>query len=231
MSDSNTTSVQLDFSHTEKEYLAAVRLYVWRSGELFARVCITYLFLAGIVLMLPILFEFLIPYWALVILLVIGGVGWYHGFVIDLPRRHFRANPKFREEYHLRFSDAGIDYKSTHASGSFDWTFYNSVIEDDSFYLLLYGKDLHSISVIPKRAFRDREQEAAFRELLRRHVDHTFKLEDGDQEKENILQRAWNHPTGVSARTRRVFGMNRGSERSQTFSLFVVRRRSSFRTR
>jgi hypothetical protein len=194
MSDSNTTPVQLDFSHTEKEYLAAVRLYVWRSRELFARVCITYLFLAGVVLMLPTLFEFLIPYWALVLLVIIGGVGWYHGFVIDIPRRHFRADPKFREEYHLRFSDAGIDYKSTHASGFFDWTFYSSVIEDDSFYLLLYGKDLHSVSVIPKRAFRDREQEATFRELLRRHVDQTLKLSGGEQEKREYSPKSLEPP-------------------------------------
>lgn len=180
MSDLNTTPVQLDFSHTEKEYLAAVRLYVWRSGELFARICLTYLILAGIVLMLPILFEFLIPYWVLVALVILGGVGWYHGYVIDIPRRHFRSDPKFREEYHLKFSDAGIDYKSLHASGFFDWTFYTSVIENDSFYLLLYGKHLHSISVIPKRAFKNQEQETTFRELLRRHVDHTLKLSDGD---------------------------------------------------
>lgn len=194
MSDSNTTTVQLDYRQTEKDYLAAVRLYAWRSGELFARIFISYLFLAGGILMLPLFFDFPIPFWALAALVVIGGVGWYHGFVIDIPRRYFRGDPKFRDHYHLKFSDAGVDFKTDHASGSYDWSFFTGVVENESFYLLVYGRDLHAVTVIPKRAFRDREQEIAFRELLRRHVDHTLKLSDGDQEKKEYSPKSLEPP-------------------------------------
>ena len=194
MSESNTTPVQLDFRQTEENYLAAVRLYAWRSGELFARIFITYLFLAGSILLLPLFFDFPIPFWALAALLAIGGVGWYHGLVIDIPRRFFRGNPKFRDHYYLKFSDAGVDFKTDHASGSYDWSFFTGVIENDSFYLLVYGKDLHMITIIPKRAFRDPEQETAFRELLHRHVDHTLKISDGDQEKKEYSPKSLEPP-------------------------------------
>lgn len=49
------------------------------------------------------------------------------------------------------------------------WSLYTRVIEDDSFYIMIYGRDIHSLSIIPNRAFRDSEQELTFRKLLRRH--------------------------------------------------------------
>jgi hypothetical protein len=41
-------------------------------------------------------------------------------------------------------------------------------------YLLVYGKETRMMTLVPKRAFQNRMQEDAFRELLARHIrDHT----------------------------------------------------------
>ena len=187
MSDANKPAVQVDFRNTEQEYLAAARLFVWSNKDLLARLIISYLFFAGILFMLPILFDFLIPLWVIIILIALGGVGWFHGYMIDLPRRYFRGNPKYRDEYHLTYSDAGIEFKTQHANGSFDWSFYTGVIENESLYLLVYGNDIYSFSIIPKRAFRDASQEAAFRALLHRHIDHNLKLGAGEREQQEYV--------------------------------------------
>ena len=85
----------------------------------------------------------------------IAGLGWFHGYVIDVPRRRFRGDPKYRDEYDLKFSDAGMEFKTPHVSASLQWSLYTRVIENDRFYIMVYGRDIHSLSIIPKRAFRE----------------------------------------------------------------------------
>jgi hypothetical protein len=41
---------------------------------------------------------------------------------------------------------------------------------------LIYGKNIASVSIIPKRVFRDSREEAAFREMLRRHIDQRLPM-------------------------------------------------------
>jgi hypothetical protein len=56
------------------------------------------------------------------------------------------------------------------------WSLYTGVIENKNFYLLIYGKNIASLSIIPKRVFRDSKQEATFVEMLRRHIDYRLPL-------------------------------------------------------
>ena len=175
MSDSGQ-SVQLSFRHTEPEYLAAVRYYVWHSKELLLRMIIFYVLVsAGMVLLLQ-LFGSPFPLWAVLAFIVLAGVALFQGYLVDLPRRYFRGDPKFRDEYTLTFTDAGIEFRTTHLNASLAWSLYTDVIETDKFYILVYGKGIHSLSILPKRAFTDVRQETAFRQMLRRHVDHDLKL-------------------------------------------------------
>ena len=182
-------TVHLSFRYTEKEYLDAIRFYFWHSKELFARLIVScVLFSIGLLLIYAWL-EFLIPVWATVILMFIAGVGFFHGYVIDLPRGYFRGDPKFREEYNLTFSDDGIEFKTQNINSSIGWSLYTRVIENDSFYILVYGKNIHSLSIIPKRVFRDSQQERTFREMLCRNIDSRLKVGDGERAKEYVPPR------------------------------------------
>lgn len=170
--------MQLNFRHTEKEYLAATRFYFWNSKELLARLIVSYVLFSAGLLLLNLLLDFSLPLWSLIILILLGGLGWFHGYLIDFPRRYFRGDPKFRDEYNLTFTEGGIEFKTQNMYGSLAWNFYTGVIENESFYILIYGKNVHSLSIIPKRAFRDDPQESAFREMLRRNIDPSLKLGD-----------------------------------------------------
>lgn len=185
MSASND-AVQLTFRYDEKEYLAATRLYFRHSTELQTTLIALYVVFATVLLVVNVLIDFILPLWSVVAFILLAGVGWSHGIVIDVPRRHFRGDPKFRDEYTLIFTDAGIDFKTENMSAKIAWSFYTGVIENESFYLLVYGKNIHSVSVLPKRAFRDSSQETLFRKMLRRHVDSKLKLTEGERAEEYV---------------------------------------------
>ncbi len=181
MSDSGQ-SVQLTFRHTEQEYLAAVRYYVWHSKELLLRMIIVYVLVStGMVLLLQ-LFGSPFPLWVVIAFIVLAGVALFQGYLVDLPRRYFRGDPKFRDEYNLTFTDAGIEFRTTHLNASLAWSLYTDVIENDKFYILVYGKGIHSLSILPKRAFTG-GQETTFRQMLRCHVDHNLQLSAAERER------------------------------------------------
>lgn len=194
MSYSANQSVQLSFRHTEKEYLAAVRFYFWHNKEVRARLIVSYVFLSAGVVLLQILSGVFIPLWGTIALILLVGLAWFHGFVVDRPRAYFRGDPKFRDEYDLTFTDAGVAFKTQNASSNLAWSFYTGVLENDSFYLLIYGKNIPSLSILPKRAFQDSKQEATFRELLRRNVDPALKLSQGEREKQGYIPTSFEPP-------------------------------------
>lgn len=169
-------SVQLNFKYTEKEYVAATHLFFWRSKETLIRLVASYVLISFGLILLFLLTNLGLPLWVLVSLLLLAGIGLFHGFFFDLPRRYFRGDPKFRDEYSLSFSDEGIGFKTKNINASVAWSLYSGLIENESFYLLIYGKDIASISIIPKRVFRDAQQETAIREMLRRHIDHSLPM-------------------------------------------------------
>ena len=181
MSHPNNKSVQLTFRYTEDEYIAAMRFYLLRSREVLARLVIGYGLFAGGLVVLNVLLEFTLPVWSIVAFILLAGVSWVYSYLVDVPRRFFRSEPKFREEYTLTFTDAGIDLKTQGISASIAWTYYTGMLENGRFYFLTYGQNIHAPSIFPKRAFRDSEQETIFREMLRRNVDQALKVRDGDE--------------------------------------------------
>ncbi len=169
-------SIQLSFKYTEAEYLAAARLFLWRSRETLIRLVVTFALLSlGLILVLSFI-SLDLPLWSTISLSLLVAIAFCHGFFFDLPRRYFRGDPKFRDEYTLTFSDEGIGFKTRNIDASVAWGLYTGVIENKNFYLLIYGKDIASLSVIPKRTFRDSRQEATFVEMLRRHIDCRLPL-------------------------------------------------------
>jgi len=185
--DQKPETVTLTFRHTEEEYLAAARLYLWHSKALLVRLVISCVLISVGLLLLTMLLDFALPLWFLLILMLLVATALYHGYLIDLPRRIFRGDPKFRDEYNLICSDAGVTLKTENINSSINWNFYTSVIENDKFYLLIYGKHLPAFSIFPKRAFRNNQDELLFRDLLRRHVDPKTKVSAGDLETKDYV--------------------------------------------
>jgi hypothetical protein len=80
----------------------------------------------------------------------------------------FKANPKFRERYTLRFSEEGIHFKTATIDSTLKWDHYNACLESDRIFLLIYGKRMYT--VVPKSAFPDSARIEGFRELVKDKV-------------------------------------------------------------
>lgn len=164
-------TISLQFRYTEEEFIAATRLYLTRSADFIIRlvVCLLYSIVALSLLMwLELGSDILILF--IVATCIPFLIGFLHLFVV--PRQRFRSDPKFQDEYFLQFSDDGIQFKTAQIDALLQWSLYTKVLENDRFYLLVYGKNM--ISVIPKRAFYSAQQEAAFDALLRRKLPRCF---------------------------------------------------------
>jgi hypothetical protein len=182
MSHSANEVVQISFKYSEEEYLAAIRFYFWHSKTLLARAIVAYVLLSAGLVGLVAWMGFPVPFWFYPTLVVVAAVALFQGFVVDRPRTYFQGDPKFRDDYYLTFTDAGIEFHTQNMSSMTAWNFYSGVVENDSFYILIYGKNIHSLSIVPKRAFQNSNQDTTFRQILRRNVDPTLKLSTGERD-------------------------------------------------
>ena len=159
--------ISLRFKYTEEEYVAAMRLYLTRSADLIIRMTVVVLYsiaCVGLFLwfgfasdLIPLfIFAACFPFIMAFLLLFVA------------PRQRFRSDPKFADEYFMQFSDDGIQFKTAQIDSLLQWSLYNKVLENERFYILVYGKNM--ISVIPKRAFTGANQDAAFSEMLKRNL-------------------------------------------------------------
>jgi hypothetical protein len=109
------------------------------------------------------------------------------------PRQAFRRDPKFRDEYQLQFSDDGIQFRTPQIDALIQWDLYTKVIENERFYLLVYGR--HMLSVIPKRAFQSAQQQEAFDQLLRRKLPACFDSKRLRARKPDEVEKPYVPPT------------------------------------
>jgi YcxB-like protein len=85
-----------------------------------------------------------------------------------IPRISFRSQPKFRDEYSLRFSPEGIHFQTVHIDSDLQWGMYTSALVDAYSFILYYGTQ--QFTVIPKRVFQDASQRQTFERLLLQNV-------------------------------------------------------------
>lgn len=165
--------IKLEFVHTEAEYVSANRLLLLSSPAILARLAIFFgLLLAG-ALVLGLLTE-LFPLWSVLLLTATVDSFLLYNILVRAPVHYFRGDAKFRDKYHVTFSDEGIAVKTDQIDSKLAWSLYTKVVEGANQYLLVYGKELRTITIVPKRAFTSQAQEEAFRNLVKRHIrDYT----------------------------------------------------------
>ena len=90
-----------------------------------------------------------------------------------LPPLAFRLEPKYRDDYSLVFSPAGIHFHTVHIDSQLEWSIYSRALVDDYSYILYYGS--RRFTVIPKRVFQNSEQLGAFERILGQQVSKIVK--------------------------------------------------------
>jgi len=85
-----------------------------------------------------------------------------------IPPLVFRREPKFRDDYSLSFSPAGIHFRTAHIDSQLQWTMYSRALVDAHSYILYYGS--RQFTVVPRRVFHSAEQQQALEQLLTEHI-------------------------------------------------------------
>jgi hypothetical protein len=174
--DMERPEVKVEFQLAEKEYLAATRLLLLNSREILARLIIfCVLILAGAVILNLIVVEFF-PLWATIAFVLLFEISLLYNIIINGPRRYFRGDLKFRDKYELTFSDEGVLLKTPQIDSKLAWSLYTRVIEGRDMYLLVYGKETRMMTMVPKRSFRNSDEENRFRQLVSRHISDASGL-------------------------------------------------------
>ena len=158
--------VCLTFRYEEGEFLTACRLFYAR--ELRRDFLISGGFLASGLIAVALGWNSLIPYLATAVGVISSCGSYYYWFAA--PRRRFRHNVELQQTFEMCFSDERIVSRVEHLETKVEWAFHSGVRETTDFYLLILNRSggKRACTPIPKRVFGSREQEAAFRALLRR---------------------------------------------------------------
>lgn len=163
--------IQLSFRYREADFIRAARANILSTNRLWldtaaAAIC----FGLGIAFwgsadlkLLSVLCLAVTVCWALV---TITGL-----FI--LPRLAFRRQPRLRDECHLKFSPAGIHFKTAIVDSRLDWGLYSKALIDPHSIILYYGK--RQFSLIPTRVFLNVDQQQGFEALLASKVPQIIR--------------------------------------------------------
>lgn len=159
--------VDIRFQYTEREYVKAVQKYLLASGTVRK----TDVVLAIIGVPCALLVFFLLSLKWLGVLLVIGtvwfscviGYLYWYGQVMK-----FRKTPKYKEEYHMVFSEEGILFETATLHSELKWDTYTALWESKECYYLVQTKQIYSI--LPKRAFAGDVEKTAFERMAEQGV-------------------------------------------------------------
>ena len=165
--------IQFRFSYTEEEYVKAARLLTLGQKEMLLRLVVFFLLLAAAIVMLAIVADLGFPLWWAVLAALACEATLAYLLFVEAPKKYFRGDPKLRDEFSLTFSDDGVGVQTAQIDSKLAWSLYKRVTENKSLYVIVYG-DGRMMTVVPKRLFRNADEELQFRELLRRHVDQNF---------------------------------------------------------
>ena len=95
-------------------------------------------------------------------------------------RLSFSSNKALREAMHYSFSDAGITASSASCNSYMDWDNIRRALETRHDFLLFVSRN--QTYLIPKRAFRDDQQIASFKSLMRSCLSSRAKLRRGSKD-------------------------------------------------
>ncbi|HEV2835674.1 MAG TPA: YcxB family protein [Pyrinomonadaceae bacterium] len=162
--------IQLRFTYTEAEYLNASRLLILGETNMLVRLGAFFVMVLFGGIALTMIGEFIFPIWAVVLLTLVVAVAGGHTMLVEMPRKYFRGNLQARGEYQLTFSNEGVWVQTSGIDSKLAWSLYTRVLENNSMYVIVYGKDARMMTAVPKRVFRNGNEELEFRNLVRQHV-------------------------------------------------------------
>lgn len=176
-------ALKIEYQLSESEYLTATRLLFFQAKETMIRMVVVCVFAVIAAIVMNMIFADMTTLLGLIVLVIIFDVFLFYNALVQLPRQYYRGDPKFREKYHVGFSDEGVFVKTFQLDSKLAWSLYTKAIEGKDMYILIYGKDIRMMTAVPKRSFRNRDEEGEFRQLVSRHISDCSGLKGIPEER------------------------------------------------
>jgi len=157
----------LKFKCTEKEYCSATKWFYLNNSKIKIDIILSVvLILIGSLFWISgsnSIFNKMIPIFGCIFLLVILFVLYVN------PKRDFKKDPKHGDEYKLSFKEEGITFQSEHINSTIRWNNYLELMENKSFFYLIFGK--YMFTILPKKSFKNDEEQDLFRKLVNKKLE------------------------------------------------------------
>ncbi len=98
----------------------------------------------------------------------LAGFLWL-GLPLTIERR-VRRDRRLCSPTTWEIGDAQVVMRNVFGESRLEWATFGRVVETKAHYLLTYSASRGAFALLPRRAFASAEQEGAFREIVRRHL-------------------------------------------------------------
>ena len=170
--------ISVHFKLSEQEYMAGARLLTSADAAAKARAAASItLYAVGVLFLLLAFDAALMPSLLAGTSVLVTLIFALHRARLRLTRRCFRGDHRLRHGLTLTFTDDYVQLQGPEYDSKQGWKLYTDVREGRDSYVLVYGKDIRMMTIVPKRAFKNEQQERAFRGLLARHFDRQLGVE------------------------------------------------------
>jgi len=168
--------MQVTFRLNEQDFVDAYHLFMKSTPRHRRVIRQTMPWVGGALILLSIAVLVTEPSATLAVLGVIFGLYMlYCGFALRrFFRNIYRKDPRFKEEFSMEASDAGVRMSSPTEDSQMKWATFIRALESDRIFMLFQAEWL--FNVLPKHAFSPGDVDE-FRELLRRNVAKTELLQ------------------------------------------------------
>ena len=168
-------SNQVSFTLSEREYVEAMLMYM-KSRK-------TLVFVSLIML---ISFGMTASTSSFVAIGIVAILALYLGLLFFIVRqsikKQYQGMPQLHGVQTVQFSEEGVVWHNDYSLSRMKWPLYQKFSVNEKIYMLYQGPQLFNI--IPRSAFADSEQEAAFRALLELHVKPAGKAANARRRRE-----------------------------------------------
>lgn len=161
--------VEISFAPEPGDYVQAVRAFLGRDARVWVTMGLVGIMLAGGIAHLvtsgqPTLMSFFL----LLFPLVLAAYLWL-GWPLSVGRR-VRRDRRLRSLTTCQVGDEYLVTRNVLGESCLEWAAFHRLVETRAHLLLVFDINRRTFIIVPRRAFASAEQEAAFRDIVTRHL-------------------------------------------------------------
>jgi hypothetical protein len=161
--------VEIQFALAPADYVRAMRAFLLRDARVWIAMAMVVVIFAGGIANLVAVGELnLMGFFLLLFPWVLAAYLWW-GWPASVGRRAQRDR-RLRSPTTCQINDEQFVTQNVLGESCLEWEAFHRIIETRSYYLFVFALNRRTFVIVPRRAFSSAEEEAAFRDIVKRHL-------------------------------------------------------------